>query len=69
MDDLSDWGSEGLQEVVRAALSQGVQEVEYHHKYGWDQETHYVINLVAMTSTNPDSQTVRAMRVVCVLMW
>ena len=56
-----------LQIAFRRALKDGRREFQFAHEYG--SGTHYLINFDTMTSTNPDSGTVRAIRVSAAVMW
>jgi hypothetical protein len=57
-----------LQIAFRHVLEDGHTEFEFEHQYAGAQMC-YCINFDTMTSTNPDSGTVRAIRISAAVMW
>ena len=58
----------GLQLAVRDSIANGEKSLTYQHTWHGG-TTNYEISFWTMTSTNPDSKTVRAIRVIAAIMW
>ena len=59
-----------MQTAVREAIMNREPQFTFEHDYGSQLgTTRYNIDLVAMTSVNPDSGTERKLRVQAVIMW